>query len=86
MLRLLGCLTILPLFLMGAEYSLCFLGAGPKSGTIEKAEAQELQKKHMDHINAMWKAGVLESAGPVAKLSGRRGIFLFSVPIAKAQE
>lgn len=71
---------------LAAEYSLCFLGSGPKSGTIEKAEAQELQKKHMAHIDAMWKAGVLESAGPVGRLSGKRGIFLFSVPIDKAQE
>lgn len=71
---------------LAADYSLCFLGAGPKSGTIEKAEAQELQKKHMGHIDAMWKAGVLESAGPVGRLTGKRGIFLFSVPIHKAQE
>jgi uncharacterized protein YciI len=79
-------LGILAMGLAGADYSLCFLGAGPKSGTIDKAEAQELQKKHMAHIEATWKAGVLESAGPVGGLSGKRGIFLFSVSIDKAQE
>ncbi len=78
--------AVLASVMSGAEYSLCFLGAGPKSGSIEKAAGQELQKQHMAHIDAMWKAGVLESAGPVAKLAGKRGIFLFSVPIAQAQE
>lgn len=84
--RLWWCLACAVGMMPAAEYSLCFLGSGPKSGTIEKAAAQELQKQHMAHINAMWKAGVLESAGPVGRLEGRRGIFLFGVGLAKAQE
>jgi hypothetical protein len=86
MLRIGIAFAVLASVMFGAEYSLCFLGTGPKSGSIEKAAAQELQKQHMAHIDAMWKAGVLESAGPVAKLAGKRGIFLFSVPVAQAQE
>lgn len=69
-----------------AEYSLCFLGSGPKSGSFDKPSVEALQKQHLDHINRMWKEGPLESAGLVAKLAGKRGIFLFSAPIAEAKK
>jgi uncharacterized protein YciI len=68
-----------------AEYSLCLLTAGTESGKIPLAQATELQKQHMAYINHMWESGVLESAGPVAKLPGVRGIFVFNLPVAEAQ-
>jgi uncharacterized protein YciI len=69
---------LLPSLALAADYQLCFLEDGPAAGTIEKAKATELQAAHMAHINAMWKQGALESAGPIASLPGSRGIFLFS--------
>ncbi len=53
---------------------------------MAKPAAEELQKRHMDHITSMWKEGVLEAAGPVAKVEGIRGIFLFSTDVKTAKE
>ncbi|MDX2269700.1 MAG: hypothetical protein NW208_16485 [Bryobacter sp.] len=70
---------------LAAPYSLCFLGNGPRAGSFDKPTAAALQEKHMAHIQRMWEAGVLESAGPVGDLPGVRAIFVFSVPLAEAQ-
>jgi hypothetical protein len=70
-------LLLVPALGSAASYQLCFLENGPNAGKIEKERAQQLQASHMQHINAMWQSGSLESAGPVSGLPGSRGIFLF---------
>ncbi len=60
-----------------AEYQLCFLNDGPNAGKLEPERSKQLQAAHMQHIQAMWKSGALESAGPISGLPGSRGIFLF---------
>jgi len=77
---------LIPALAFAADYQLCFLEDGPAAGTIEKTKATELQAAHMTHINAMWKQGALESAGPIAGLPGTRVIFLFSSPLQSAIE
>ncbi len=78
-------LILLPLAACAAEYQLCFLVDGPQSGMIEKSRATDLQAQHMAHIQAMYKAGALEGAGPVGNLAKARGIFLFATSAAEAE-
>ena len=84
LLRMLS-LLLVPALASAASYQLCFLENGPNAGKIEKERAQQLQAGHMQHINAMWQSGALESAGPISGLPGGRGIFLFDSSLAEAQ-
>ncbi len=71
-------LFLLPVLAAATDYQLCFLEDGPQSGKLDSARSKELQSAHMAHIQAMWKSGDLESAGPTSGLPGTRGVFLFS--------
>jgi uncharacterized protein YciI len=71
---------------LAAEYPLCFLVSGPQSGKFPPEAAKDLQARHMAHINRMWEAKALESAGPVASLPGSRGILLFRGTLEQAQK
>lgn len=73
----------LTLILFGAAvahaevYCFGFLNAHPDRKEIPNAEAQEIQKGHMAHLNRMGKEGHLLAAGPMMTQGGPRGIVIF---------
>lgn len=54
-----------------------FLNAHPERAEIPDAQAQEIQKGHMVHLNRMASEGHLLAAGPLATPGGARGILVF---------
>lgn len=54
-----------------------FLNAHPERAEIPDAQAQEIQKGHIAHLNRMASEGNLLAAGPLATPGGARGILVF---------
>jgi uncharacterized protein YciI len=59
------------------DYCFGFLMAAPQRATLPEAEAAEIQKGHMAHMQQMAKAGKLLVAGPLAKSESIRGIVIY---------
>jgi uncharacterized protein YciI len=69
------------------SYCFGFLNAHPDRKEIPEAQAQEIQKGHLAHMNRMAIAGHLVAAGPMATPGGPRGIIIYHCSsIAEAQE
>jgi len=60
-----------------ATYVLGLLRTGPAWTPERSARGDSLQAGHMANMNAMWEAGKLELAGPVASRGDLRGIWVF---------
>ena len=60
------------------KYVIAFLKAGPERSQ-SKAEADSIQRAHLDNIKAMAKDGKLVLAGPFMDNSEIRGIYIFAV-------
>ena len=58
-------------------YCFGFLNAHPERKPIADAEAQEIQKGHMAHMEKMADRGHLLAAGPMATPGGPRGILIY---------
>jgi uncharacterized protein YciI len=50
---------------------------GPKWSTEETPERTSIQEGHMAHLQAMWKAGKLVLAGPLADDGDWRGVLIY---------
>lgn len=72
--------------LQAEVYQFCLLKTGPKAAEVTGEAAKALQAAHMGHIQAMWKGGTLESAGPVGESPGLQGIYLFRGDEAAARK
>jgi len=64
------------------KYVVALLKAGPNRGQ-SKAEAQRLQRAHLDNIHRLAEAGKLVLAGPFTDGGELRGIYIFNVPSLK---
>jgi uncharacterized protein YciI len=60
------------------KYVLALLKAGPRRDQ-PAAEAERLQRAHLDNINRLAKAGTLVFAGPFLDDGAYRGIYVFDV-------
>ena len=80
--------AVLSIFMVQAEdYCFGFLNSVPDRKKIPDAEAEEIQKGHMAHMNRMGLAGHLLAAGPIMTAGGTRGILVYRCKsIAEAQE
>lgn len=58
-------------------YCFGFLNAHPERREIPPAEAEEIQKGHLAHMERMNREGRLLAAGPMATQGGPRGIVLY---------
>ncbi|XOV94035.1 MAG: YciI family protein [Bacteroidota bacterium] len=68
------------------QYVLAYLKAGPNRGQ-EAAEADRLQRAHLDNISRLAEQGKLVLAGPFMDDGDVRGIYIFAVEsIAEAEE
>lgn len=86
-------LLLLSLLLGGAmcgadlhNYCFGFLNAHPERKEIPNAEAQEIQKGHMAHMQRMADAGRLLAAGPLATQGGPRGLLVYNCESAEQAE
>lgn len=71
-------LSILTIAAAQAEvYCFGFLNTHPERKEIPKAEAEEIQKAHLAHMEKMGLAGRLLAAGPMATAGPHRGIVLY---------
>jgi uncharacterized protein YciI len=61
----------------GSGYCFGYLNAHPDRKEIPDAEAQEIQKAHLQHLGKMAAAGQLLAAGPLATPGGARGLLVF---------
>lgn len=59
------------------SYTVAFLRTPPNAASIETARRNELQAKHMGHIQAMFDQGALVGAGPIVSGAPLRGVFIF---------
>jgi uncharacterized protein YciI len=75
--RILGLLLVAAASADAEQYCFGFLNAHPERKPIPDAEAQEIQKGHMAHMNKMALAGHLLTAGPIATPGGPRGILVY---------
>lgn len=66
-------------------YVMAFLKAGPNRDRSE-AEAQALQRAHLDNITRMAEAGQLVLAGPFLDDGPLRGIYIFNVRTVEEAE
>lgn len=58
-------------------YCFGFLNAHPERKPLPEAEAQEIQKGHLAHMEKMSQQGHLLAAGPMATPGGPRGILIY---------
>ena len=58
-------------------YQIGVLTKGPKWSAEESPERKKIGEGHMAHIQAMWKAGKLVLAGPLADDGDWRGILIY---------
>lgn len=73
-------LALFSVWLPAADlHSYCwgFLNAHPERSEIPQAEAQEIQKEHLAHMNRMAAMGRLLAAGPLATPGGARGLLVY---------
>ena len=61
----------------GEDYCFGFLNAYPDRKEIPEAQAEEIQKGHLAHMQRMGIAGHLLAAGPLLTPGGPRGIVLY---------
>lgn len=66
-------------------YVMAFLKEGPNRDR-DSAEAAELQRAHLDNINAMAEDGKLVLAGPFGGDGEIKGIYLFDTTLEEAEE
>ena len=62
---------------LAEDYCFGFLMAVPQRPTLPEAEAAEIQKGHLAHMQQMAKAGKLLVAGPLANSESMRGIVIY---------
>lgn len=67
------------------RYVLAFLYRGPNR-PADPAEAQALQRAHLDNITRLAKEGTLVVAGPLLDEGDLRGIYVFDVPTIEEAE
>lgn len=67
------------------RYVMAFLKSGPNKSQ-DSAEAQRLQRAHLDNIGKMAEEGKLVVAGPFMDDTELRGIYIFNVETVKEAE
>lgn len=68
------------------DYCWGFLNAHEERAEIPEAQAQEIQKGHMEHMKRMAEAGHLLAAGPLATPGGPRGLLVYKCESAAQAE
>jgi uncharacterized protein YciI len=75
---------------MPANMTTYFFGVlikGPKWSAEDTPERAKIQEGHMAHLQAMWKAGKLVLAGPLADDGDWRGVLIYRTKtLAEAQQ
>lgn len=61
------------------QYFIAFLKRGPERSQ-SKAEADSLQRLHMEHLGRMYEAGYADISGPFGDDGDIRGITIYNVP------
>jgi uncharacterized protein len=61
------------------QYYMAFLKAGPKRSQ-NKAEADSLQKLHLEHLGRMYANGYADISGPFGDDGEIRGVTIYNVP------
>lgn len=61
------------------QYFMAFLKAGPNRNQ-NKAEADSLQKLHLEHLGAMYANGFADISGPFGDDGEIRGVTIYNVP------
>ena len=64
------------------QYFIAFLKRGTKRSQ-NKAEADSLQKLHLEHLGKMYEAGYADISGPFGDEGDIRGITIYNVPTLK---
>ena len=64
------------------QYFIAFLKRGPERSQ-NKAEADSLQKLHMEHLGRMYEEGYADISGPFGDDGDIRGITIYNVPTLK---
>jgi uncharacterized protein len=70
------------------SYSFVLLRRGPSAGDFSDADLDRLQAAHLDHLDAMTRAGHLVAAGPFSDQPDEtvRGFCVYACPLEKTRE
>ena len=77
MMRVALCVLLFSLSLFAEDYCFGFLMSVPNRAPLPEAQANEIQKGHLAHMEKMALAGKLLAAGPMAGDTALRGIVIY---------